>query len=200
MSPEVQAHIFEPFFTTKPVDKGTGLGLSQVDGIIKQHEGQIYVDSQLGKGTTFTLYLPPLVAGTISASPVRNGEVTRGQNQTILLVEDNLNVLKVTKKMLQRLGYRILTATNGRSALEVYEQYQREIALVLADSTMPIMGGLDLAQALHERNPAIKVVVITGYPLLDESRELLSRGVINWLQKPLSFEQLAEAISQALET
>jgi two-component system, cell cycle sensor histidine kinase and response regulator CckA len=200
MSPEVQAHIFEPFFTTKPVDKGTGLGLSQVDGIVKQHEGQIYVDSEVGQGTTFTLYLPPLAVGSLVYAHARNGEVSRGQNQTILLVEDNLSVLKVTQKMLQRLGYQILTATNGRAALEVYEQHQQEIALILADSTMPIMGGLDLAQALHDRNPAIKVVVITGYPLRDESKELLSRGVINWLQKPLHFEQLAQAISQALET
>jgi CheY-like chemotaxis protein len=194
ISPETLLHIFEPFFTTKDVNKGTGLGLAQVDGIVKQHEGQIYVESQIGRGTIFTIYFPPLPA----PSPIVQSAISAGNRELILVVEDDPNVLTVTQKLLEHLGYQILTAMNGRQALELYEQYTQKIALLLADVTMPEMGGVELFQAIHQRNPAIKAILMTGYPLEEDDQTAAVQGEITWLQKPLNVEQLARVVSQTL--
>jgi signal transduction histidine kinase/ActR/RegA family two-component response regulator len=193
IAPEMLSHIFEPFFTTKEVNKGTGLGLAQVDGIVKQHEGQIFVESQVGQGTAFTIYFPPLPGAPPTPTGVIQSRIFAGNQELILVVEDNLYVLTVTQKLLEHLGYQVLTATNGRHALELYNQYGDKIALLLADVTMPEMGGLELFQIIHQRSPAIKAILMTGYPLEDDKEE----GV-NWLQKPLNVEQLAKIVSQTL--
>jgi signal transduction histidine kinase/CheY-like chemotaxis protein/DICT domain-containing protein len=196
--PEIQAHIFEPFFTTKEIGKGTGLGLAQVDGIIKQHEGYIYVDSQVGHGTTFTICLP-LLNNTLT---VANSEPLlkefSGQGETILLVEDDDSVLRVIQAVLLRLGYRVITATNGRDALRLYEQSQQKIALVVTDLTMPEMGGIALADALLAANHGARIMAMTGYPLKMDPKDLLDHGIIDWLQKPPDLELLARKLKQAL--
>jgi len=197
--PEVLPRIFEPFFTTKEVGKGTGLGLAQVYGIITQHEGYIDVKTQLEKGTTFTLYLPAAVPLSKTLSQTIEAETTHGHGEVILLVEDDSDVLEVTQAMLEHLGYRVLTATNGRHALEIYDQHQAEIALVLTDVTMPEMGGVALSQTLQAKYPTIKVVALTGYPLEAESKDLLAQGIVDWLQKPLNRHQLGQTISRSLK-
>jgi CheY-like chemotaxis protein len=200
MTPEVQLHLFEPFFTTKEVGQGTGLGLAQVEGIVKQHEGYIQVKSEAGHGTTFILYFPPLP----KPQPVQLPEILAderklpGQDKMILLVEDNRFVLEVVEAMLKSLGYQVLTAANGRSAVEIYDQYQDSIALVVTDLTMPEMSGFTLAETLRAKNRAAKILVITGYPLKMETEELLAQGIDGWLQKPLSLEQLAQKLEQVL--
>ncbi|MCK6630182.1 MAG: GAF domain-containing protein [Anaerolineae bacterium] len=200
ISDEALPRIFEPFFTTKGVGRGTGLGLAQVYGIITQHEGYIDVQTELGQGATFTLYLPVSLPSSQSLSPLTETDTTPGHGELILLVEDNLVVLEVTEAMLKHLGYQVITATNGRQALDLYDQYQEKIALVLTDVTMPEMGGIALAQNLQAKYPAVKVIALTGYPLEAETKDLLDQGIVDWLQKPLNRRQLAQTISQSLKT
>jgi signal transduction histidine kinase/ActR/RegA family two-component response regulator len=201
IAPEHRSHLFEPFFTTKEVGKGTGLGLAQVYGIVKQHEGYIDVESQLTVGTTFTIHLPALPRMK-KAIVQQNGhaQVPQGRGEMILLVEDNSSVLAVTQSILERLGYQVLTATDGLKALEVYHRYQDTIKLVLTDVTMPEMGGLELCEALRAQNNAVKVVAMTGYPLKVESEDLLAQGITGWLAKPLSIEKVAQEMNQALRS
>ena len=198
ISAEVLPHIFEPFFTTKAVGQGTGLGLAQVYGIVKQHGGEINVASQVGHGTTFTLYLPIVPSSQESLSQMAEQELPHGQAEIILLVEDDSVVLDALEAMLTALGYQVLTANNGQQAMEVYDEQKDEIALVLTDVTMPEMGGMALAQILQEQNPMIKMVAMSGYPL-EEAKDTPSQGFVAWLQKPTSIEQLARVVSRALK-
>jgi CheY-like chemotaxis protein len=170
-----------------------------VYGIITQHEGYIDVQTELGQGTTFTLYLPVILPSSQSLSPLTETDTTPGHGELILLVEDNLVVLEVTQAMLKHLGYQVITATNGRQALDLYDQYHEKIALVLTDVTMPEMGGIALAQNLRAKYPAVKVIALTGYPLETESKDLLDQGIVDWLQKPMNRRQLAQTISQFLK-
>ncbi|MCG3207930.1 MAG: Sensor histidine kinase RcsC [Anaerolineae bacterium] len=195
---ENQVQIFEPFFTTKEVGQGTGLGLAQVYGIVKQHDGFIEVDSLLNTGTTFSVYLPPRASPDTAPLMARSLNLPQGQNQLILLVEDDDSVLEIGQTMLKHLGYRVITATNGHEALDLFRQHQPDIDLVLTDMTMPVMGGAELTAALRAQNPSIKVIALTGYPLDSEARQLLSEGFVTWLQKPLRLTTLAETIQHTL--
>ncbi|MFN8454205.1 MAG: GAF domain-containing protein [Anaerolineae bacterium] len=195
---EVLPHIFEPFFTTKEVGKGTGLGLAQAHGIITQHGGYIDVETEVGVGTTFTLYLPAILSSAKNSVTTSKLETDYGHGELILLVEDDPDVLEVTQAMLVSLGYRVITATNGRHAQEIFDQYDSEIALVLTDVTMPEMGGIALSQALRAKEPQVKIIALTGYPLETESKDLLSQGIVDWLQKPLNRHELAKTLKQSL--
>lgn len=198
--PLLQTQIFEPFFTTKEVGKGTGLGLAQVYGIIKQHEGHVDVTSQENIGTTFALYLPAFHNEQPGSGFDTTFNIPHGNNEVILLVEDDAAVLDITAGMLQHLGYKVLSATNGVKALELFNANYADIALVLTDLTMPKMGGAQLTQALQEIDPNTKVIALTGYPLDTEAKEVLAQGMVNWLQKPLSLKSLAQVIYTTLNT
>ena len=192
---DVMPHIFEPFFTTKQVGKGTGLGLAQVYGIIHQHEGHIGVQSQVGQGATFTVYLSALeLPGT--APQVSDGKtLIQGHGETILVVEDDPITRAAIAEILQDIGYRILTAVNGQQALTLFSS---EVALVISDLVMPEKGGVALHAQLKADHPTVKMIVITGYPLSDGGRTLLEQGVTAWLPKPFSADELARAVQAAL--
>ena len=196
--PDVIKHIYEPFFTTKQRGEGTGLGLAQVYGIVKQHNGFIDVKSEVRKGTTFIIYLPEVSeAETLSQRP--ESRVAKGQGETILVVEDEKDVLQVLKIMLEGLSYKVLTAGNGRDALKIYDTYHEQIALVLTDMVMPEMGGIDLFKALKERNPEIQVVVMTGYSPQAEEMSKLLQDVSGILEKPLVLEKVARVVNEILK-
>jgi signal transduction histidine kinase/transcriptional regulator with GAF, ATPase, and Fis domain/ActR/RegA family two-component response regulator len=199
ISADALPRIFEPFFTTKEPGRGTGLGLAQVYGIIKQHEGYIKAESRDGAGTTVLIYLPALAVPQEAPREETPEDIPRGHGETVLLVEDEPAVLEVGQAILEQLGYRVLTACNGQQALEVYVAHQDEIALALIDMVMPVMGGGELFQALRALNPAVKVVMTTGYPLEEEGKQLLAQGILDWLQKPVKPAQLAQAVSRALQ-
>jgi PAS domain S-box-containing protein len=197
IAPDVLPHVFEPFFTTR-APSGHGLGLSQVYGIVKQHEGHIELETEVGQGTTFRLYWPALAVATPPVESEEPSEVTQGLGETILVVEDNAAMRTSLVDALEMLSYRILEATNGRDALVVCEQHAGEIALVLSDWVMPSMGGLELVRELASLYPMMGVLLFTGHPLSKEDKDAVPPNVVGWLLKPPSLEQLATAVSQAL--
>jgi len=197
--PDDLPHVFDPFFTTKTPGKGTGLGLAQVHGIVKQHEGEIDVESQVGRGTTFTVYLPALPVHPAEAPTLELPALARGREETILVVEDNRATREALVDSLELLDYRGLAAADGREALAVMEQHGDEIALVLSDVVMPRMGGIALLHALRQRGLAVGVVMLTGHPLEERLGELQAQGLADWLPKPPSLERLTETVARALK-
>jgi len=208
--PDVLPHIFDPFFTTKALGEGSGLGLAQVHGIVKLHGGEVDVQSQVGQGTTFTIYLPALPVHAPEAVALELPALVKGQGETILVVEDNTATREALVDSLELLNYRVLEAANGREALAIFEQQTSEvsedfrslekgrIALVLSDVVMPEMGGQALFHALRQRDPTVKVVLLTGHPLEKELENLQAQGLSGWLLKPPSLEQLAQMVARAL--
>jgi signal transduction histidine kinase len=193
-----QKHIFEPFFTTKEIGKGTGLGLSTVYGIIKQSAGTIWVESQVGKGTTFKIYLPRVYEDAEEHKhSTRSNQVPYG-NETILLVEDADLVRHLAKEVLENKGYRVQEATSGRDALRISEQNQGPIDLLLTDVVMPEMNGHELASRLSSVRPEMRVLYMSGYT----SDEIVHHGVleqgIDFIQKPFSPEVLTLKVQEVL--
>ncbi len=195
---EVLPHIFEPFFTTTAPDRGSGLGLAQVFGIVSQHNGAIDVETQMGEGTTFIIYLPALPSPDRSAPPVTMEGLVHGHGETILVVEDNATTRLALVDSLTQLNYHILEAANGQEGLKLFERASGGIALVLSDLVMPEMGGLTFTRLLLAHDPTARVVVLTGHMLGEEVDSLREAGVAAWLQKPPSLEQLSQVVAQAL--
>jgi signal transduction histidine kinase len=197
IAPEIQPHIFEPFFTTKPVGQGTGLGLAQVYGIVRQHEGYVGLETTVGKGTTFRIYLPAYQEG-IEKAEKESILPPQGQGETILLVEDEERLKKIGQEILHSLGYRVLAATNGREALKVY-QAAESVDLVITDVVMPEMGGKRLLQELKKITPYVKALAITGYVVHKDLEELKAIGFLDVVHKPFDVETLAQIVRQALD-
>lgn len=199
ISPDVRARLFEPFFTTKEPGQGTGLGLAQVYGIVRQHEGYILVHSEEGEGTTFEIYLPAVTLSAQEKSYVEETlPVVRG-SETILLAEDDAAARKAIQHILESHGYYVLAAESGRQAIELFDQDPAAVDLVLSDMVMPEMGGVELYRALKERQPGVKMIVITGYPLEHEGQMLLEDGILSWLPKPISGARLTRQLRAALD-
>jgi CheY-like chemotaxis protein len=198
IAPEIRQHIFEPFFTTKPAGHGTGLGLAQVYGIVKQHDGFIDVQSEVGFGTTFYIYLPALPAVFPVDQILESGETWSGEGETILVVEDNAATREAIQTLLEENNYSVIAATDGIDALSQYYQTGGKIDLVVSDIVMPEMGGMPLYQRLLEDSPSVKMLFITGHPLEEESQALLEQGNVHWLQKPFSIREFNRAVRQLL--
>ena len=183
--------IFDPFFTTKDIGKGTGLGLSQVFGFTKQSGGDVGVDSELGKGTTFTLYLPETEATVTRDDPVREIRPSTGGGRRVLVVEDNVDVGRFSTQVLQDLGYKTTWAANAEEALERIGESGTDYDVVFSDVVMPGMGGIALAEELRRRLPDMPVVLASGY-----SHVLADEGAHGFelLHKPYSAEQLSSAL------
>jgi signal transduction histidine kinase len=199
MSPETQAHLFEPFFTTKEPGKGTGLGLATVYGIVNQSGGHVAIDSELGHGTTVTIWLPDThdVTGAEAMSEMGVGVPSRG-HETILLVEDEADVRRLVRNVLEDYGYTVLEAKNGEDALRVAQTTQ-PLDLVLTDIVMPELGGGELVRELRARRSNVKVLYMSGYPAdaLASSHELEAGA--NLLPKPFTPDQLAWSVRRVLD-
>ncbi len=198
MNKETLAHIFEPFFTTKAVGKGTGLGLAMVYGIVKRHNGLIRCFSEPGKGTVFRLYFPALVAHE-EDSTIKTQELPRGGRETILFVDDEDPVRELGVRLLSKVGYTVISATDGRQALEMYEHHRDEIELVMMDIMMPTMNGIQCLQAIRRVNPAVKVIVASGYTETDTSETLRELGIEGVVSKPFNARRLLEAVRATLD-
>ena len=200
MDEKTKAHIFEPFFTTKEIGKGTGLGLATVYGIVKQSGGFIWVESAVGRGTTFEIYLPASSKTVAEAeAESRSIPAPRG-NETILVVEDEPGVRELACTFLKAGGYSVLEAKDGVHALELFAEHASAIQLVLADMIMPRMTGTDLAFELRSRRPGIRILFMTGYADFSENNDESSLAPDSVLQKPFSSTSLLEKIREALAT
>ncbi|MBN2125867.1 MAG: PAS domain S-box protein [Deltaproteobacteria bacterium] len=189
--------IFDPFFTTKGMGRGTGLGLASAYGIIKNHEGIITVYSEKGQGATFNIYLPASDKGVEGEKGQPEGLKTG--TGTILLVDDEAIVIDVGRPMLERLGYQVLEATGGASALEIYEHRRKEIDLVILDMIMPDMGGGETFDRLRQINPEVKVLLSSGYSINGRAQMILNRGCSGFIQKPFTMHELSQKIGAILE-
>ena len=198
MDRETQTRAFEPFFTTKPPGKGTGLGLSTVYGIVKQNSGFIWLESEVGKGSTFKIYLPrvdEMPAVRDVSPPVAN----IGGNETILLVEDDDALRSATRRILRGRGYTILEARHGGEALLLCERYAGDIQLLLTDVVMPQMSGRELCQKLRQMRPEMKVLFMSGFAdATSGERDLIEPGEV-FLSKPFSPTTLLDSIRKAIE-
>ena len=197
MSEETQSHLFEPFFTTKKKGKGNGMGLAAVYGTVKGHKGGVTVQSQPGKGSTFRLYLP-LAEGVDLSKPAVQAVAPERGSASVLVVDDEEVVRNVASDMLKSLGYRVQTCQGGREAVDYYREHWRQIDLVLLDVVMPDLSGRDTYLALFEINPAIRVIIASGYSFSRGVQEMIDKGAVSFLQKPFLLNELARKVSDAL--
>ena len=201
MSREVMDKIFEPFFTTKAIGKGTGLGLASVYGMVKQSGGYIYPDSEVGKGTTFRIYLPRHHPEDDVVAPKREKKEQRAADLTgtgrVLLVEDEEVVRNFAARALKRQGYKVLEAASGVEALEVMEKNKGKIDIVVSDVVMPEMDGPTLLKELRKTNPDLKIIFVSGYPN-DAFKAALGDENFAFLPKPFSLPQLAAKVKEEL--
>jgi PAS domain S-box-containing protein len=193
--------IFEPFFTTKEIGKGTGLGLATVYGIVKQHQGWIEVESVVGKGTTFRVYIP-FVREPVAETDKNPAKVTvRGGSETILLVEDERPVRELVAHLLQNHGYAVWQASSGGDALGVWQEHKGEISLLLTDLVMPgNMNGHELAEKLRAERPGLKVIFTSGYSADIVGKNFKLEPDLNFLQKPYQPQTLAQTVRRCLDT
>jgi signal transduction histidine kinase len=201
MDKETKERIFDPFFSTKEMGRGTGLGLASVYGIIKAHGGFIDVDSEKGQGTIFSIYLPATgkKVETIKKEKKVPGEILRG-TETILLVDDEAQVLDVGIQIFKSMGYTVLGATSGKEAIEIFEKNRDKIAIVILDMIMPDMGGGETYDKLKEINPKIKVLLSSGYSIDGQATEIMQRGCNGFIQKPFKIKGLSLKLREILDT
>jgi signal transduction histidine kinase/ActR/RegA family two-component response regulator len=199
MSPEILQHVFEPFFTTKPPGQGTGLGLAQVHGIVAQHDGHIAVESQVGMGTTFTVYVPAMVVVTPGeAAQYVMASTRRGNGERLLVVEDDAALRATLVELLGLWNYRATAVCDGEEALALLADNHGQVDLILSDVVMPRLGGIGLVKMLRNRAVTTPVILLTGHAMGQELEGLAALGLSAWLAKPPSAEQLASAIAAAL--
>ena len=197
MAADTLKRIFDPFFTTKKGGRGSGLGLASVYGIVSNHNGAIDVESEVGRGTSFSIYLPasekrPLERHHPAIQPVKGHE-------TVLLVDDENEILKVGRMMLLKLGYRVLLAASGQEALATYREKGSEIDLVVLDMIMPGMSGSDTFDQLRRLDPDVKVLLASGYSLNQRANQILARGCDGFLQKPFDLPILSQKLRCLLD-
>ena len=200
MDKETQSRIFEPFFTTKEKGKGTGLGLSTVYGIVKQSNGYVFAESQIGSGTTFYVYLPRVEDTVEELGPVAAQESEKGGCETVLLVEDEDSVRELVRVTLASRGYQVLEAANGEAGLCLAEQTKGPIDILVTDVVMPGIGGRELAKKLSASRPGISVLYLSGYT----EDAVVTQGALNaataFLQKPFTLQSLAKKVREVLRS
>ncbi len=198
--PAALSRIFEPFFTTKEVGKGTGLGLATVFGIVQQHQGWVEVSSETGVGTTFRVYLPRLIHSAAVKSVSLASGSARGTCETILVVEDDPAVRGVMRITLSHLGYRVLEAATGASAMDVWRRNREHVLLVLTDLVMPDgMSGRQLAGQLLLENPRLKIIYTSGYNAEITSWDFQLEPGVNFIAKPFQVHELAQTVRARLD-
>ena len=195
----VMGKIFNPYFTTKGVGEGTGMGLAVVYGIVRDHGGDIRVNSEPGKGTAFHVYLPLLETGTVERKIISAEEQAPTGRERILFVDDEDLIVNIAQEMLESLGYHITARTSSVEALETFRAKPDEFDLIITDMTMPNMTGAELAAKLLKIRPDIPIILCTGFSeLMDEDRAK-GMGIRQYLMKPVDKKDMAKAIRKALD-
>lgn len=198
IAPEIMGQIFEPFFTTKGIGEGTGLGLATVYGIVKQNKGFINVYSELNKGTTLRIYLSRYVEHVVEERNEPSQEIPLSRGETILLVEDDPSILKLGIRIIEKMGYKVLSTTKPKEAQKIAEEYDGQINLLITDVVMPEMNGRELSEQLRHLYPQLKILFMSGYTAnVIAHRGVLDEG-INFISKPFSPKGIAVKIREAL--
>jgi len=201
MDAEVQSHLFEPFYTTKEQGKGTGLGLSVVYGIVRQSGGDVLVESEPGRGTTFRILLPRIEDAVSPLSPgaagPESGEAAKGAG-TVLLVEDESAVRALAHDFLRVLGYEVIEADCGEKALALFELHAGTIRAVVSDVVMPGMSGVDLARRLVTMKPGLKILLVSGYAKNSFDAGDIAEGRFSFLQKPYTLEDFGRRVADLM--
>ena len=198
--PDIIDQIFDPFFTTKEVGKGTGLGLSTVMAIVKSHGGFVNVYSEVGKGSSFKVYLPALEkAAKAQRDTISLATLPRGNGERILIVDDETSILTITSQTLEAFGYKPLTANDGAEAIAIYAQNRNDIAVILTDMAMPVMDGPNTIRALLKVNPAAKIIAATGLKTDGNEARAVNAGVKHFLSKPYTASTLLKALRSVLD-
>ncbi len=192
--------VFEPFFTTKPKGEGTGLGLSMVYGVIENHQGTVTIDSQPQRGTTVTFFIPS-IASQARSLPTRDSILPPSETGQggILIIDDEEMIRRSQQRVLEKLGYTVLVAENGKEALEIYREHKSEIGLVILDQIMPVMDGFETFPRLRSINPQVKVLLCSGYAKDEKIDALLENGASGFLQKPFDLSVLSEEVANAMK-
>ncbi len=198
ISEEILARMFDPFFTTKEHGKGTGLGLSTAIGIIKSHEGFVEVESALGKGTQFKIYLPASQRKATEVMPEVRRELLAGRGEVILAVDDEEFILETVKTALENFAYKVLTAESGIEAVTLYAQHKEEISAVVVDMMMPGMDGLNTIRSLQQINPQVKIIAVSGLGCNYQMGDILQAGVKKFLSKPYTPDELLKDLQFVL--
>jgi PAS domain S-box-containing protein len=198
MDPETIAHLFEPFYTTKGVGKGTGLGLATVLGIVQQNNGFIRVGSEPWKGTVFTVHLPLRDDAPEEIAPEDREALPDGRGETVLIAEDEAAVLRLSRSILEKLGYTVLAASSPKEAWQLAENHAGTISLLLTDVIMPGMNGRDLAKLVRQKYPGVRCLFMSGYT----ANVIAHHGVLDddvfFIQKPFSTQELAACVKKVL--
>ncbi|MEW6672306.1 MAG: PAS domain S-box protein [Thermodesulfobacteriota bacterium] len=197
MDEKTRLRIFDPFFTTKKMGRGTGLGLSSAYSIIKNHHGFITVDSKIGKGSTFGIFIP--ASGSQVIKEIHSEDSTLQGTGTVLLVDDEEMILNVNRLLLEKFGFRVFTAGSGNEAVDIYQREKDHIALVILDVIMPGMGGGETYDLLKSINPDIKILLSSGYSLDGQAKEMIKRGCNGFIQKPFDLKGLSKKLKEILD-
>ncbi|HNY28279.1 MAG TPA: response regulator, partial [Candidatus Sumerlaeota bacterium] len=196
MDRETLARIFEPFFTTKELGKGTGLGMASVYSAVKQHQGLIQVQSELGRGTQITLLLPLDTQGEKTEIPT--GDFSPHGEGLILVVDDEKAIRNVLDDALQHLGYNTILACDGQEGVELFEQHHTQIAAVILDYMMPKRNGREVLAFMRKTNPGVPVLIASGYSFGADEKTFLSEGAVGYVEKPFRIQTIAEKIQEAI--
>ena len=196
--PHLLDKIFDPFFTTKEAGKGTGLGLSTSLTIVRNHGGHIRVDSEAGSGTRFDVYLPIAPTPSIAAAMGKSDTAPRGDGQTVLVVDDEESVRRVLRATLEKAGYKVLQAANGKEALTIYNTSGASIGAVIIDMTMPVLGGVPTMRELVKMNPDVRIIAASGIHDNEKVAKSIGRQVKQFLAKPFTSEMLLKAVAGAV--
>jgi CheY-like chemotaxis protein len=198
MDHETLKNLFEPFFTTKAFGKGTGLGLATVYGVIRQNKGFINVYSEPGEGSIFNIYLPRHAENARAGETPAKTLPAPGKGETILIVEDDDSILKISRIMLERLGYQVLEAPAPESALQLADKHDKHIDLLVTDIIMPGMNGRDLAAQLSATHPGLRTLFMSGYTADVIGHHGILEPGTHFIQKPFSLPDLASTVQQIL--
>jgi len=198
IDPVIRDHLFEPLFTTRAVGSRTGLELPAVYGIVGSHGGFLQFNTEPGRGTCFYLSFP-VAEGEETREAIMGARTVRGGAETLLIVDDEEILVELLRRMVERQGYRALSALSAEEALRVYEEHKDEIDLVISDLIMPDMDGRALARELMRRDPDIRILISTGFSAANDITDLLEQGVKGVVMKPYQSQQLLSRIREALE-
>jgi len=198
MDGETMERIFEPFYTTRGVGEGTGMGLATVHGIIASHGGEIFVDSEVGKGTTFDIYLPQ-TTNEVKTTVAADGTILEG-SERILFVDDELEIGEMARRMLEKAGYSVTRETDSQEALKLVQNQPEGFDIVITDQAMPKLYGVKLAEEIMRVCPGMPIILISGFADTITLESVQNKGIRDYLMKPLVAPELAQAVRHALDS